>query len=517
MSLNFPTSEFFQNSGNATASFTEQLRDGIASHACSIWSRFPRFVTRGRNPLSSFARGYMNQMCSGQTPPPVLSPPPFTGGQCCDKTYIVDYEFYFERCIGTVIWDVKSSRQVDGAIRGMFFQRDSPTSNQWRLFIEAVRCNGTINRVLLASTTQLVFASCATNDPTDPKRTEWNLARSYWRILSVTPADGSPDNCGNPASEYPPEPTPQPGDLSTTITITNLDGVDNTYDLTWNQINNNYNFPMGFRLGGVNVTLDVGGITIHGDTNITTSGGNNSSPPPGSEPATDEQGNEYIDTFPDGDYPVLPDLVQPETIEDTIEYLVCNTGVLDTVTEGIRRLPGTSPIEKVLQTMLEHLLREVCGSVNEAPSVGFPEYYPVIPGTERPAIVYYYKEVVNGALQRSTYTSTVSNPKPSVVSSLDTLVVPDKRMGKYVCSIVLTDGTRIRASGTTETSAIDNYLFLLNQVPVSLIPPNEVERRVIFFNKRLHETSVKCTQIEYYPNGKASGVSPAYLRKISAT
>lgn len=510
MSLKFPPSEFFQNSGNAAYEFSEQLRDGIATFSCQLWANFPNFIVNGKDPTSSFVRGYMNQVCSPiQTAIPFPNPG-FTGGQCPGVSYRIEVDFVLRSDQG-----------------------DCPVTNSGSLiFNENGPIKGIEKRLVQANVATI---DCFSATPYPIDSVDWVLVAedevalannvrdgrgvpsqplSDFVITSVTRNDGLPDDCGNPVPEYPgQQPTIQ--DLSTTINIVNLDGVDNQYNLTYNQINNNFNFPIGFKLEGVNVTFDVGGITIFGDPYSTAPNAPNESPPPGADGGRDGEGNPYVVVFENQSYPVVSDYVQPQTIEQDIEYLLCTDGVIETVIEAIKTVLPLNPTYQILLTLLGELISEICGAENSEAIVGLPEYYPILPGTERPAIVYLYKEVIDGVKQRSTYSSTVNNPSTAAVANIPTVVVPDKTAGQYVCSATMTDGTRIRAGGDSEVTADTNFNFLLNQVDPTLVPVDVNDRKVITFYPLLQTVNLVCTQIEYYPNGKAAGVSPAIRRFIS--
>lgn len=481
MSLKFPISEWFESSGNAAAEFNEALRDGIAGFACNLWANFPGFIVNGRNPTSSFARGFMNQACSPIQSPPVFTGAPFDGGQC-DTLYTC-------KCV----WG--------GVDAVQFPNRQGP--------IQSIECT----RVSVFPSFQYTITVVDANG--EASVNAFNSDLSSPPQPEVVRQDGLPDNCGDPAASYPIV-TPTINDLRTTINITNLDGTENNYELVYNQINNNYNFPIGFKLEGINVVVDMGGITIYGDPFSTSPNTPNNSPPPGTDGGRDGEGNDYVVVFTEQVYPVTSDYVQPETVEQEIEYVICQDGVIETIIETISAVLPLDPIARILLLMLGEIITEICGAEGQEAVVGLPEYYPVLPGTERPAIVYLYKEVINGVKQKPTYSSTVSNPSQAAINNIPSVVVPNKTVGQYVCSATMTDGTRIRAGGDTEMSAGATFSFLVNQVDPVFVPANLNDRKVTTFYPSLQVVDLVCVQIEYYPNGKAQGVSPAIRRFISA-
>jgi hypothetical protein len=349
--------------------------------------------------------------------------------------------------------------------------------------------------------------------PRQPQQSEFVISTfNYGRFLeivstTVSRVDGQPDNCGNPPPEYPDEPPPAPGDLNTTINITNIDGIDNTYELLWNQTNNNYNFPMTFKLQGTNVVFSLGGITIYGDPGASSLNDNKSTDPPGSDGGQDSDGNDYIIPYPDSDFPELPQFVQPDLADQVLDYVVCELGIIDALSKNVKLIPGTGVLLQLIFDTLSNLVEEIC--TIQASDVGIPEIYPVLPGSERPVVVLYYKEVTAGKKGASTYTATVVHPSSTTLSNLQTLTPPDRTLGKYICSILLNDGSRVVASGEDEVEANLQFNFMLSLINPSFVPNNPENTKVLTFNPRLQVKSVKCTQVEYYPNGKQSGVSPS--------
>ena len=510
MVLKFPVSEWFQSSGNVAAEFQENLRDEIATFACSLWQQFPDFIVNGKNPTSSFARGFLNQACSSFQPPVPFPSPGFSGGQCPGVEYTVTVDGFVRSSGGNcpITTSGTSDVLILGPIVGVEKRVIVPNVGVIDCFSPVPYPIDNVNWVLVGSNEVPLF-----NGASDGRGVP-SMPLSNYEIINVVRTDGLPDDCGDPVPAYPPV-VPTIQDLTTIINITNLDGVTNSYNLTYNQINNNFNFPIGFKLEGVNVVLDIEGITIYGDPFSTSPNTPNESPPPGSDGGKDGEGNDYVVVFTEQVYPVTSDYTQPQTIEKEIEYLVCNEGVIETVIEIITTVLPLDPIAEIILLILGQIITELCEMEEQQAEVGLPEYYPVLPGTERPAIVYLYKEVVNGVKQKPTYSSTVSNPSASAVAGIDTVVVPDKTMGRYVCSVTLSDGSRIRASGDTEMAADTNFNFLINQVEPSFVPPDLNDLKVTTFYPRLQVLTVVCTQIEYYPDGKAAGVSPAIRRFIS--
>ena len=493
MSIFFPVSEFFQASGNAAAEFNEAVRDAIVGHACNLWAAYPDFMTNRTDPITSFARGFMNQACSPIQPPLPPPGPPYVGGQCCDANYTVTVNVTRSFNNGPPetfdqIFFVNQAKIVNSSV-------GNPVGNP--NFLE----------------TQLLLENCAGVQFINSQPIGGVGFTGQINSTTIVRNDGLPDNCGDPLPGYG-SPTPIQQDLNTVINITTIDTTDYSAPLIWNNTNNNFNFPMTFKYAGTNVTLDMSGLTIYGDLNIVSFNGGNDSPTPGSDGGTDIDGNPVDTTQPGRDYPTLPPPALVESVAATLEYLICNEGVIETVTETIKAIPGLPPAVSIILSILGQILTDICEA--EGSEIGFPEVYPVLPGVERPAIVFYWKEFdMSGKALPSTYTSTVSNPSAAAIAAIPTVVVPDKDMGKYVVSVKLNDGSRIISSGVDEPAALAGYNFLLSQVDSALIPADEATVRSVTFRDILTDRTVKCTQIEYYPNGKQQNVSPAIVRRIT--
>lgn len=494
MTIKFPLADFFQSSGNAAAVFNEQLRDAIATFGCNLWANYPKFITEGTNPGASWARGYMNQMCSPIQAPVPAPAVPFTGGQCPGDRYTVRIRWLFNngsiyRLLTFDVWGPIS------LIFGEFVPNDPNVPNGPGLAqgqVQAFLQNGTPN----------LFTNSGPEAGPPPNPPSYE----------VVPFGGGPDLCGNPPIAYPDNP-PSSQDLITNITITNLDGNDNIYTLVYNKLSNQYNFPMNFKLNGTNVTLDLEGITIYGPPQITEPTSGNELPPPGSDGGEDGAGGDNDTTYPDTEYPTVPELVIPETVSQLVEYVVCTDGVISVVSETLKLVTVSIPYANLVIDILTAILTDVCEMGDVQPTVGLPEYYGLKPGVNRPALVYLYKEVTGTTWGESTYSSTVVHPTATAISSFMMATIPDKTMGTFVTTLNLVDGSRVRASGDTEASSLGNFNYLLNQIRPEFIPADVNNCITVTEYSKLKVKTVKCRQIEYYPEGKTAGVNP-FMRRI---
>lgn len=509
MPLFFSTESFFESSGNAAAEFQENLRDSIVGFSCSLWSSFPGFITNNKNPAASFARGYMNSVCQNRVPLPNLPPIPFTGGQCPGILYNLNYRdrtYNITNC--NLVTDQFFSVQVTGPIGSPFFEPTGTTAQ--------TSCNGLSNADVDLGAwkipTQLgdvTLSSGVFNDPSNVA----NPPLSSVTEITVTRVDGLPDNCGDISQEYDsPQPTGQ--DLQTTIIINSPDGNDISMSLIYNQLSEEFNFPMGFKLDGVNITLDMSGLTIHGDQSYTSPNTGNNPEPPGYDGGNNGVDPPYLATFPDQPWPALPELSIPKQITDSLTSAICNEGTIESIEEIVETLPGVTLPFKAILKILVNILEEVCQEEDVQAVVGYPEYYSVKPGASRPAIVYLYKTYDGNSFGSSTYSSTVNEPSQAAIDEILTVNVPDKTIGTFVASISLISGTRLVASGQTNSSAIGNLQYLIGKVNPAILPPNFNDAIVVTEDKRLNVTDLVCRQIEYYPNGGGANRSPEIRRVI---
>lgn len=506
MSVVFPLSEFFESSGNTAAVFSENLRDAVVGFACNIWSSYPGYITQGTNPLSSFARGFMNSACSPVQPAVPAPSVPFTGGQCTELYNVtITYEQSNLTTCGAFTF-TNNQFNLMGPIVGLrlefelFIPADPPNvlfdANRYNVYLQY---NGGASEIQI---NDHIFDGCG--NPNDVF------------ISNIVRSDGMPDNCGNPPVSYP-GPPPSSNDLTTIINITNGDTIDNSYTVVFNKTQNSYNFPISFKINGVNATLDIGGLTIFGDVNVTTTTTGNDPLPPGSDGGDDGVGGNNDTVYDDTEYPVIPDLVVPQTTLQAFNYLRCNTDVLDPIMTTIKIASSSIPWLNLLIEIILDVLNDTCGGGNPEALVGLPEYYNVKPGTNRPAIVYLWKEVIGGTIQASTYSSTVTYPTAAAVSAIDTIVVPDKTIGTFRTSITLTDGVRILSTGDTQANADINFNFLIGQVDPTFLPMDIPGNTTRGQDTRLQVKTLKCRQIEYYPAGKNANVNPAQRRVIDIT
>lgn len=270
--------EAFERIGNGTADFLDNVTDGVRQFACGLWGTYPKWITEGNSPGSSFARGYMNNICSlGGGTIPLAPTLPFTGGQC-DKAYYIDAEYFNgDTRAGACDLEIEASTRhiiPQGYITGQvlsigFGFNDNFQTNllqvvyrhevngEWFTFQQPLGRIGTGSIVLLRT------GSC--RDQGGNRSSGYSVTTDLFSI-NVIPVDGI-DDCGDLPTSYPDTPDPPASSFITNINITNEDGANWTIPLIYAPVD--FNFPFTFDLGGVDVTLDIGGVDFNfgeGDT-----------------------------------------------------------------------------------------------------------------------------------------------------------------------------------------------------------------------------------------------------------
>lgn len=500
MPLRIPVKDFFTPLENTANEFSANLRDGVATFACNLWSSFPRFVTENTNPANSFARGFMNSMCSPIQPPVPAPTSAFVGGQCPGVIYDIAGTFGNGNAVYGAEGAIRTfNASVFGPVNGLsegFFLQVQHQGNQFTTTRDDLT-NGQVNMTD-------VFV-------TNPNVTVIYAMPGTAQITSVTRVDGMPDDCGSlPPTYNSPDPTPQ--DLITIININNDDTLINSYEVQYVKVSNQYNFPMNFKVNGINVSLDFGGLNFYAPDGFTSPNSNPDLPPPGSDGGDDGGGGTITRTYPTSEYPIAPEVPVLREVVRTIEYLLCDEGVLSTITESLKVAVGFEPIFLLLIDILNQIVTDLCN--NDEINLGLPEYYGLQPGADRPAIVYYWKEYVGGIWQKPTYTSTVSHPSSAAIANIPNIPSFEKNMGTYRAFVRLLDGSNIRATGDTPQNAQANFDFLINQVLASLLPANLLDATVISTDNRLNVKTVRLRQIEYYPSGKLNNAAPQIRRVV---
>ena len=511
--VTYRSQEFFENSGNSAYEWHEKTRDAIIEFQCGIWAKAPDWYSRSIDPSVSYTRGFMNAMCSRvqpAVPPPTI---PFTGGQCTNLRYRVQGTFQnantgsTQPCgqVLTFDSDANASNGIPGAITGLAYINDTGTR---ALFVTFDLGDG-VTRYAQVGQPGIglimgVFDEC---ENLSGSNAPGYVLFGTGQIVSVTPKDGMPDICGDPPPDYN-TPEPRPEDLRDTITINLTTGDTYNLDLQFTQLYDNRSFPNGTLVNNNLFILDIDGLTSVPPPQAKEPFGSQEVPPPNSGNSEDGLGNEVDTDSPDENYFKFPEISLKPQLDEVIEYLACEDGVIETVTSLIAVGTQDNPLFSIIIPILNNLVQDICEIAEPEAIVGLPEYYDARPQAERPVIVFTYKEVIDDEVQRSTYSSTVSNPSQAAIAAIGSLVVPDRTSGEIQKRITLTNGARIIGTGNTESMAQSHFDFLLNQVDPALVPSNISEETVTITNTGIATKTLKCRFVDYYEFGRKDNVEP---------
>lgn len=246
-----------ERSGADIRSFQEDLANGVREFACGLWSRFPDRITGGANAGSSFARGYMSEMCrDGNLPPP---PPQVVpgGGQCSGDLYRVTYRIHRVDVVTCNVLPVSYTTQIiPGKILGADFFVPSPVIGQHNCLGQSNADYVSVNIVGEYESGRVTLVSGAPYDLSLPFIN--NL--SWAEVVFIEKADGSPDNCVDPGGQYPTT-NPDINDLRDQITINISD--NDVVILPISTTINNLVFPSTFNIGGISAEINFTGISFN--------------------------------------------------------------------------------------------------------------------------------------------------------------------------------------------------------------------------------------------------------------
>jgi hypothetical protein len=221
-----------------------QIANTARNAACSFFKVYPSVVIP--NPAFDYLDGLWDGLCahsSGGLPP--APAPPFDGGQC-PVQYFVHYTWDLYRG-DTLVQSLDSNPLINGNIYS----------------IDLRNTDG--NSVGVVIKFHNIFSGQDAEHDDAYGSAPTNSAKNL-NIISVTRADGNPDNCGNPPAVYPPPTTPPTpitpgGNVYNTATTNQTFNNGNTYSFT-PQLDLSFPFAPVVQIGGINVSIGGGGATI---------------------------------------------------------------------------------------------------------------------------------------------------------------------------------------------------------------------------------------------------------------
>lgn len=218
------------NNAAATADFAKRVSTEAVKKYCGIRAKYPT-TTSVFTPLDFIAEGICSQF---GVPTQPISEPPFLGGQCLDKVYDVEGQYLNSNtkgagCDAVLRWTVNN---VAGRIVGVgidtlpaigsddylvLFYQDTNGDGQ------KIGCKGASGSILI------VDDNCIDRGNAGSR----HCKSEGFSITQIATSDGSPDDCGNPDIEPPPDPTIDPNDFTVIFNYEyNTTEGDKNYDIT---------------------------------------------------------------------------------------------------------------------------------------------------------------------------------------------------------------------------------------------------------------------------------------------
>ncbi len=223
----------YQELSNNPGSFLAKAANGAKGAVCGAYHEYKDWYHSNID-LASPAGLLVEQLWENLCPmePPYQAPPPppptFQGGQCCGTDYTINYK----------------SRPNDSSN----YTFSSSYSPRRGTILGVSKRNVSFSDGTPARETILSWTPCNGITQTERLGLEGINGTSDIQIVSVVPAYGGSDNCGNPPSPSPPPPLAPPNKIDTNITINN-NGVPLTipfsfspkFNLPGLSINGNFN------------------------------------------------------------------------------------------------------------------------------------------------------------------------------------------------------------------------------------------------------------------------------------
>lgn len=230
------------DAGNGLGNLARAGREAL----CNLYTNTPQWLLPDvlGDPGGILARGFYDNICRPDFPPPTVPTPAFNGGQC-PVQYIVAYTvtaFYPPNPPGS--YSTSGTLSVWGTIKGT---KSVLVASQWNASIV-----GGANGSPGASVDYPVLTIA--NIYNQPVVT----------ITSITRVDGLPDSCGNPPVEDDRVPTITQVEYNTTIEVGGVDVVVPVVVIRPDiDIDVNFRPEVVVNVGGVDVNFNLDGITFN--------------------------------------------------------------------------------------------------------------------------------------------------------------------------------------------------------------------------------------------------------------
>jgi hypothetical protein len=189
------------------------------------------------------------------------------------------------------------------------------------------------------------------------------------------------------------------------------------------------------------------------------------------------------------------------------------TNIQEKIAELKTKFNETNSIIAAARVAILAAIATLSGKIKE-PILSLPEYFGLRPGVDRPSLVIIYKEKNGDKWGQSTFSTTIPNPKASIIAALPNLEIEPKEQGIYFASLGLLDNSQVRVSLSSKASAKAYLQYLLTMVDPSVIPDDLDKRIIEGTNQRVKTIQLYARKIEWYPQGKQDNRNPDYERLI---
>lgn len=227
-----------------------RLAEKTREFACQLYEPFPGTIINKGDLTPSFARAYLDDLCSDQTlPPPPVSP--YIGGQCECVPYNVTVTRPFSDPSVPPAPDITVSfvGRVKG-LRHVYTPAMGGFPPNVRSFVDYYECSGGVETGNIASKD----AGTSTGATITPD------FHDTFFISNVVRTDGQPDSCGDPPIGYP-DNIPSPVDLTFNFTLNLNDGGDMDFTIIYDPSPDG--FPMKFDINGIKVEVNLIGFQFN--------------------------------------------------------------------------------------------------------------------------------------------------------------------------------------------------------------------------------------------------------------
>lgn len=245
--VTLPGAKSRYETGELAGDFLAKAADAAANFACGLYKDFPgALINPVPVPVRDYGAGLMDSLCAKRPNGlPISSTPNFSGGQCPNVSYRVDYRRGTPTSTGGVSFQ-NFSATIVGQVLGLQRISNDPITQAANWVIAYQTPSG-----IQTQAAGLGIHPDASNV-----------------ITAITRTDGLPDTCGNKAPGFPDSTIP-PSRSGGNVTINKNDGTTFNIPIVYAPITPTLEITprFNFDLGGINIQFDAGGVTFNNARN----------------------------------------------------------------------------------------------------------------------------------------------------------------------------------------------------------------------------------------------------------